>query len=248
MSIYSTCIAACVALAGSAAAQTVVQVGQQVTISVTADGTQPFTYQWMKNGTNITGATNQTLVFTSASLADSGTYTVSVSNSAGAATSSPANLQVSATTGLTFDQLGKQFARVDVTLPWAPAASQFLTIVGNVAVEDPGNHYNTATGIYTVGTGEGGRYRIIINARPDDQLPGGISYGICAGTTNADAPSMGWKCTNPPAVEGSGLWMRNGAQHIVEQTFKDGDQLRAYVYCQQAIKFVGFEIIFERVN
>lgn len=68
--------------------------GQNATISVVASGTQPLTYQWQKNGTNIVGATNATYVISNAQTTDSGNYTVVVSNSAGITTTTGAALAI----------------------------------------------------------------------------------------------------------------------------------------------------------
>jgi Concanavalin A-like lectin/glucanases superfamily/Immunoglobulin I-set domain len=68
--------------------------GQTVAFSPVVDGTDPLAYQWMKNGVNIPGATNATLVLTSVHLSDAGNYSLHVTNSAGNATSSAAVLQV----------------------------------------------------------------------------------------------------------------------------------------------------------
>ncbi len=77
----------------SASASTgVAVVGAKVTISVTADGTQPFTYQWFKGTAPIAGATNATLIFDPFTAANVGTYHVVVSNAAGSATSDDAVL------------------------------------------------------------------------------------------------------------------------------------------------------------
>ena len=53
-----------------------------------ASGTPPFTYQWKKNGINITGATTNPIVLASITAASSGSYTVGVTNSAGGTLSS----------------------------------------------------------------------------------------------------------------------------------------------------------------
>ncbi len=55
--------------------------GFPVSFSVTASGTG-LTYQWRKNGTDISGATSSTYSIPNASTADAGTYTVVVSGAA----------------------------------------------------------------------------------------------------------------------------------------------------------------------
>ena len=53
-----------------------------------ASGTPPFTYQWKKNGINISGATTNPIVLASITAASSGSYTVGVTNAAGGTLSS----------------------------------------------------------------------------------------------------------------------------------------------------------------
>jgi len=81
-----------------------VNVGDNVTFTIVAGGTAPFTYQWRKaavdlaDGGSISGATTATLTITGAQAGDAGSYDVVVSNSAGSATSTPATLMVGAKT------------------------------------------------------------------------------------------------------------------------------------------------------
>jgi len=76
-----------------------VAVGQAATFSVTAGGTAPFTYQWLKNSANISGATAASYTTPATLAGDSGAkFDVVVSNSAGNATSTMAILTVSAAT------------------------------------------------------------------------------------------------------------------------------------------------------
>jgi len=69
-------------------------VGRSLSLTVTATGTQPLTYQWYKSGITIAGATSSSLTFAAISSADVGGYTVTVSNSAGSVTSSVATVTV----------------------------------------------------------------------------------------------------------------------------------------------------------
>jgi uncharacterized delta-60 repeat protein len=68
--------------------------GQQAFFSVTAFGTPTLTYQWRKNGSPISGATNSQFSLLHAQTADAGQYSVIVSNAYGSVTSSVAVLTV----------------------------------------------------------------------------------------------------------------------------------------------------------
>jgi RHS repeat-associated protein len=71
-----------------------VAIGSSVTFLVTATGTTPFSYQWMKYGAAISGATNSSLVLTAITTNSADYYSVSVANAAGSSTSSLAGLSV----------------------------------------------------------------------------------------------------------------------------------------------------------
>jgi hypothetical protein len=68
--------------------------GWNRTLSVVANGTVPFTYQWSFNGVAMTDATNASLPISSAQTSDAGTYQVVVANAWGSATSAVATLTV----------------------------------------------------------------------------------------------------------------------------------------------------------
>lgn len=69
-------------------------INQSFTLRVGATGSLPLVYQWKLNGTPISGATNATYTVPSASVADSGNYSVDVSNEAGPTTSLDATVNV----------------------------------------------------------------------------------------------------------------------------------------------------------
>jgi uncharacterized delta-60 repeat protein len=73
-----------------------VAAGATVTLTANAEGTGPLSFQWKKNGVNISGATSASLTLNGVSAADAGDYSVVVSNSAGTATSTAATLTVNA--------------------------------------------------------------------------------------------------------------------------------------------------------
>ncbi len=71
-----------------------VRAGAPAALSVAAAGTSPFTYQWLRNGVLIPGATDATLTFASPQALDAGNYTVVVTGAGGAVTSPGARLTV----------------------------------------------------------------------------------------------------------------------------------------------------------
>jgi Immunoglobulin domain len=76
-----------------------VAAGQAATFSVVANGSPSPTYQWRKNGANISGATSTSYVTPATALADGGaTFDVVVSNSAGSVMSAAATLMVNSVT------------------------------------------------------------------------------------------------------------------------------------------------------
>ncbi len=73
-----------------------VSVGQNVTMSVSATGSGTLSYQWKKNGSNISGATSANYSINGVNSSHAGSYTVAVSNLAGEVTSAVATLTVNA--------------------------------------------------------------------------------------------------------------------------------------------------------
>ena len=68
--------------------------GAEVSFTVTAVGTEPLSYQWRLNGTDLDGATGSVLSLVNVQVAQAGNYSVQVSNFAGVATSLDALLSV----------------------------------------------------------------------------------------------------------------------------------------------------------
>jgi hypothetical protein len=77
------------------ASQTVTA-GTSVTFTVVASGTATLSYQWSKGGAALPGATSASYTIASPTTADTGSYTVTVTNSAGSTTSNAAALTVNA--------------------------------------------------------------------------------------------------------------------------------------------------------
>ncbi len=72
-----------------------ISVGHSVTFSVTANGTAPLSYQWQRNGVNISGANSASYTIQSVTANDNGAqFRVVVSNNFGSATSNSATLTV----------------------------------------------------------------------------------------------------------------------------------------------------------
>src|SRR5213076_314026 len=102
----ATSNAATLTVSAAAAAPTIttqpanqtVTTGQTAAFTVTATGTAPLSYQWQKNGANISGATSASYTTPATTTSDSGsTFKAIVTNTAGTATSNSATLTVNPT-------------------------------------------------------------------------------------------------------------------------------------------------------
>lgn len=71
-----------------------VPAGASASLTVIASSATPLGYQWRKDGVPLAGATTDTLHFASLQAAQAGTYTATVTNSAGAATSAPVTVSL----------------------------------------------------------------------------------------------------------------------------------------------------------
>ncbi|WP_158305415.1 RHS repeat-associated core domain-containing protein [Opitutus terrae] len=67
-----------------------VTAGINISLTVVASGAAPLSYQWKRNGVDITNATGSALALNNVQAADLGSYTVVVSNAIGSALSNPA--------------------------------------------------------------------------------------------------------------------------------------------------------------
>ena len=74
--------------------------GETVTLTVVAEGTEPINYFWLHNGKPIVGGRHSTLTLTDLGAEDSGEYIVFVNNSGGKATSETAILSLGLADGV----------------------------------------------------------------------------------------------------------------------------------------------------
>jgi hypothetical protein len=88
-----------------------VNLGGSVTLSAVATGVPSPTFQWQKNGGDISGATSNTLTLNPVNASDAGSYTLVATNSLGSATSSAADLTVNLPPTITVEPVAKIVAQ-----------------------------------------------------------------------------------------------------------------------------------------
>jgi hypothetical protein len=145
------------------------QPGDTIALQVTADGSPTLAYQWFFNGTALAGATAATLNLADAQGANSGSYSVRVSNGAGAVTSAPVTVIIAAAT---------PYSDYPATIPGLIQAAEFDKGPANVAYSDktPGNAFTTTgfrsdTSVDVEPTSDaGGGYDIAANEAGEWQL------------------------------------------------------------------------------
>ena len=143
--------------------------GSNVTFTVTASGTAPLAYQWLKNGAalanggNVAGATTATLALANLSAADAANYSATVANAVGSATSAAATLTVLVPPAITTAPasatvvLGNPVSFSATAAGTAPLSFQWL----KNAVAIPGAVANVLT-LSAVTTNDAGNYSVVV--------------------------------------------------------------------------------------
>jgi hypothetical protein len=117
--------------------------GGAYSLSVLASGTGSLSYQWFKNGAAISGATSPTYRLSRIQPIDAGSYTVQVSNSVAAVTSSPGALRVYASADIFVSTAGN-----DATGN-GTAAAPYATIQKGISVANNGQSVVVLAGTYS---------------------------------------------------------------------------------------------------
>lgn len=203
-----------------------VTAGQQVSISVSLiSGSSPFTYQWMKNGSAISGATNSSLAFPAVALADAGRYSVMVSNVAGSATSREAVLTVNPPTPITiFSHPSSQ------TLSEGQPLSLSISINGSSPITYQwlkngapiAGATNSSFSISAVGFADAGSYAVVLT-----NAAGSVTTNPAVVTVNpATAPTITTQPSAPAAISFNGFFslsvQAGGSSPFTYQWRKDG--------------------------
>ena len=138
-----------------------VSVGHAATFSVVAGGTAPLTYQWLKNGSSVSGANAASYTTPAATSGENGsTYQVAINNLAGHLTSAAATLTVSSHPTVTvnwsdvhqqIDGFGASSAATgdgitnsEADLFWSTTSGVGLSLL-RVQIENNGTYPNLAT-------------------------------------------------------------------------------------------------------
>ncbi|HAM72633.1 MAG TPA: hypothetical protein DCM86_13405, partial [Verrucomicrobiales bacterium] len=144
----------------------VVGEGDPLTLSVLGDGDLPLSYQWYFNGVLIPGATADSYSLVAATLADTGDYTVRVSNPYGGETSLPAHVDV-----LQYPSFNPQPQPLALTVPWGGTAVFTAGVQGSLPLimqwyQEGSIEVTGATGpvltLSNVTTNEAGAYTLTV--------------------------------------------------------------------------------------
>ena len=138
--------------------------GQNMTFSVNANGTSPFSYQWKKNSSNISNATNNTYVISSVSTSDAASYQCVVSNICGSTSSNTSALtvktapQISAQTSNATRCSGQNQTFSVTATGTAPLSYQWYNDQGDIS-----SATNNTYTLNTIDTGDAGNYYCIVS-------------------------------------------------------------------------------------
>jgi len=174
--------------------------GESAQLGVATFGSFPVSYQWLKNGVNLTdggnvsGSTSRVLTWTNVSAANAGVYSVIVSNNFGAVTSAPAWLEVVVSPPIITTQPSGQTALAGATAVFSVAAEGDMPLSyqwqkNGTNLTDGGNisgSTNSTLILSGVSAADQGTYSVLVN----NDLYGTSSSGAALTLVPAVAPGI----------------------------------------------------------
>jgi hypothetical protein len=157
--------------------------GSSITLSAQAVGTPTPVYQWLKNGTAISSATNSTLTLPSLATSDAATYSVLAKNSVGMATSTNSVLTVVAPSSVTVAPPPPVVNPTPVTVDPTPVVAEPTPSgVAPVITMQPMNQ--------TVSQGTNVSFKIVASGTPAPSLQWLKDGAVITGATGASYTIM----------------------------------------------------------
>ncbi len=157
----------------------VVAPGGSATFAVGATGSGPMTFQWLKGGVPIAGATGPVLVVSSVSAADAATYAVTVSNADATVTSDGASLVVLGAPVITVQPASTtvtEGSAATFTVQASGGALRYLWLRNGVTIPDAtGPSYTTPT----LALADGGAvYQVVVSNGAGAVLSSPVSVAV----------------------------------------------------------------------
>lgn len=200
-------------------ANQIVCAGNSATFTAAATGTGTLSYQWRKNGANITGATASSYTISAAANTDAANYDLVATGTCGSVTSAAASLTVNTATAIT-SQPANQASCVGGSVTFIVSATgttvSYQWKKGGVDI--PGATAASYT-INSVAAGDAGSYTVVVTGSCGTVTSNSASLSITAGTTINNQPvdqtaCLGGTASFSVSASGSGTltyqWKKNG--------------------------------------
>ena len=203
------------AISSQPTSQTVVA-GQSANFSATVTGTTPVTYQWMKNGVAISGATSSSYSVASTTTTDNGAlFSLVARNTAGSATSNSATLTVTQAQTLVAPSISFQPANQSVTV--GAAASFAVAATGS----SPFSYKWNKNGVAIAGA-SAATYTTPVTTSSDNGAQFTVSVSNSTGTVLSNVATL--TVTAAPATAGcvtsSGTWVNSTLPQTQTSNFR----------------------------
>jgi uncharacterized repeat protein (TIGR01451 family) len=193
--------------------------GSQATFSTVASGSGPFTYQWRRNGSALSGQTNSTLVLTNLSAASAGTYCVVVTGACDRLTNCATLTVLTSMTATALSNLtncsGSQATFSTVASGSGPFTYQWLKDSSELL-----GRTNSTLVVSNVSAGDAGTYCVMVSGTCN-RVTNCATLTVLTPTAATELSNL----TNCPGTQATFTTVASGSGPFTYQWRKDGTAL-----------------------